>query len=392
MFVFYLDAKANKASITNSLLISICRNPGAMTIEECLLKALRDTNFITEEHYLRPQSMYFQRAARTDKHVSAIRQIISIKIKESIANQIDDVNRHLPPDIRLMAAKRVTGAFDAKNFCDARTYSYLMPSFALCPVSEVTQESYKATPEVIKLFNETLKGYEGTHVFHNFTKGKKFKDHSASRNIRFINCSEPFYPCNQNELEFVVVRIKGQSFMMHQIRKMIGLAIAVVKGFANPEHIRKSMEEPYMDIPKAPGLGLMLEDVHFDRYNRKFGGDGQHEPIEWEAQNDAIEKFKEEYIYPVIVETELKEKSMLNWLQTLSLHTYGEGNACLSNKSNLSSETILKSHNTIQKLDEAVDTDCQDKKRLKTDMDPKSQDDDLTSLDEKTEIKGEQVS
>lgn len=319
------------------------RNPGVRSIEECLLRALRDSGLIPEEHFVRPQLMFFQRAARTDKSVSAIRQIVSLKIKESIMNQLGEVNNHLPPDIRLMGAKRVTATFDAKNYCDARTYSYLMPTFALCPVDELTQESYKVTKEVLKLFNETLQGYVGTHVFHNFTSGKAFKEDSASRVIRYIYCSEPFYPCKQNELEFVVVRVKGQSFMMHQIRKMIGLAIAVVKGFATEEHIKKSLEEPYMDVPKAPGLGLMLEEAHFDRYNRKYGGDGHHEPIEWEAQNDAIDKFKDEYIYPAVVEGEMKEKSMLTWLQTLSLHSYG--NVSVNTKSTV--EVMLKSHNTL---------------------------------------------
>lgn len=298
------------------------RNPGTKTIEECLLGALKGIDMITEEQYIRPQLMYFQRAARTDKSVSAIKQIVSLKIAESISSRIDDINKLLPDDIRLMGCKRVTQSFDAKNYCDARTYSYLMPSFALCPLSEITKEDYRASDEVVALFNSTLQGYVGTHIFHNFTSGKTFKDDSSVRVIRYMNCSKPFFPCDQKELEFVVVRVKGQSFMMHQIRKMIGLAIAVVKGFATEDHIKRSMEEPYMDIPKAPGLGLMLEEVHFDRYNRKYGGDGHHEPIEWEGKNEAIEKFKNEYIYPVVVETEIKEKSMFSWLSTLTLHTY----------------------------------------------------------------------
>lgn len=277
---------------------------------------------ITEEQYLRPQLMFFQRAARTDKSVSAIKQIVSLKIAESIVHKLDDINKFLPEDIRLMGCKRVTQSFDAKNYCDARTYSYLMPSFALCPLSKITTEDYRADEATIKLFNSTLEGYVGTHIFHNFTSGKVYKDDSSVRVIRYMNCSEPFFPCNQKELEFVVVRVKGQSFMMHQIRKMIGLAIAVVKGFATEDHIKRSMEAPFMDIPRAPGLGLMLEEVHFDRYNRKYGGDGQHEPIEWEAQSAAIEKFKNDYIYPVVVETELKEKSMFNWLHNLTLHSY----------------------------------------------------------------------
>lgn len=299
------------------------RNPGTDTIEERLLKALNTAEIISEENYLRPQTMYFQRAARTDKSVSAIRQIVSLKISENVTKQIEMINEFLPVDIRIMGCRRVTQSFDSKNYCDGRTYSYLMPTFALCPLSEVTKESYRVDGDTLKAFNETLKGYVGSHVFHNFTSGKKFRDDSSVRVIRYMECSEPFFPCNQNDLEFVVVRVKGQSFMMHQIRKMIGLAIAISKGFATEDHLKRSMEEPYMDIPKAPGLGLMLEEVHFEKYNRKFGGDGHHEPIEWEKEADKIEEFKNKYIYPVVVETEIQEKSMMHWLQTLSLHSYG---------------------------------------------------------------------
>lgn len=287
------------------------------------MRALKESGVISEDNFIKPQSMYFQRAARTDKSVSAIRQSLSLKAAESITKKLDLINSLLPEDIRLMGCKRVTQSFDAKNFCDHRTYAYLMPTFALSPISEVTKEDYRITPEVLGLFNETLKGYVGSHVFHNFTSGKKFKDDSSVRVIRSMYCSEPFFPCNQNKLEFVVVRVKGQSFMMHQIRKMIGLAIAVVKGFATEDHLKRSMEEPFMDVPKAPGLGLMLEEVHFERYNRKYGGDGHHEPLEWSKQANQIDEFKNKQIYPVIVETELNERSMFKWLTTLSLHSYG---------------------------------------------------------------------
>lgn len=279
---------------------------------------------IPEEQYVRPQLMYFQRAARTDKSVSAIRQIVSMKLRESILDNLSSLNQKLPSDIRVMGAKRVIATFDAKNHCDARTYSYLMPSFTLAPANVEVNESYTVDKATLKSFNDVLQGYVGTHVFHNFTHGKGFKEDSASRVIRFIYCSEPFYPSNQKELEFVVVRVKGQSFMIHQIRKMIGLAVAIVKGYASEDHLRRAFEEKFMDVPKAPGLGLMLEEVHFDRYNRKYGGDGHHEPIEWEAQNDEIEKFKDAFVYSAVVEAELKEKSMLSWLETLPLHSYGE--------------------------------------------------------------------
>lgn len=332
--------------------------------------------------------MHFQRAARTDKSVSAIKQIVSLKVAESIAIRIADVNKLMPPDVKLMGCRKVTQSFDAKNYCDARTYSYLMPSFALCPLTDATKEDYRAPKEVIDLFNSTLEGYLGTHVFHNFTSGKKFHEDSSTRVIRHISCSEPFYPCNQDKIEFVVVRIKGQSFMLHQIRKMVGLAIAVVKGFATEDHIKRSMDEPFMDVPKAPGLGLMLEEVHFDRYNRRYGGDGQHEPIEWEKENDEIEKFKQEFIYPVVVDTEIEEKSMLDWLHTLSLHSYGGESRFLNPilQASLQSEVAGRGQNEkTKRLSDEDENEISSKKR-KSEEDVDINKDDLADNRPKVEL------
>lgn len=51
------------------------RNPGVITIEELLLKALLDADAISQENFEQPQSMAFQRTARTDKGVHAAGEI-----------------------------------------------------------------------------------------------------------------------------------------------------------------------------------------------------------------------------------------------------------------------------------------------------------------------------
>jgi len=262
---------------------------------------------------------YVSGAARTDKGVSAIKQIVSILLPLEFSELIPKVNDLLPPQIRVISAKRVTKFFDAKNFCDGRTYSYLMPSYALCPFDELTTEAFRIKDQTINEFNEILSIYIGTHNYHNFTAHKKPTDPSASRYIMEMNCSQPFI---KDGIEFIVVRVKGQSFMLHQIRKMIGLAIAVMRGLTNKETIIKAFQTLRLDIPMAPGLGLLLEEVHYDRYNLKYGGDGIHEAIKWDENNDAINEFKQQFIYPVIVETEKKEMPMFEWLKTLPLHTY----------------------------------------------------------------------
>jgi len=42
---------------------------------------------------------------------------------------------------------------------------------------------------------------------------------------------------------------------------MIGMTIAVIKGFSSLETIEKTWGTERIDIPKAPGLGLLLEEV-----------------------------------------------------------------------------------------------------------------------------------
>ena len=42
-------------------------------------------------------------------------------------------NSHLPNQIHLIALKRVTKSFDSRHNCSARTYEYLMPTYAFAP-------------------------------------------------------------------------------------------------------------------------------------------------------------------------------------------------------------------------------------------------------------------
>lgn len=91
---------------------------------------------------------------------------------------------------------------------------------------------------------------------------------------------------------------------------------------ASVETLKRCFSTERIDVPKAPGLGLLLEQVHYDKYNRRYGGDGVHAPITWDDVNDKVIKFKEETIYDSMVEKEQSENSMFEWLKTLSYHTY----------------------------------------------------------------------
>ncbi|XP_041666233.1 tRNA pseudouridine synthase A [Cheilinus undulatus] len=299
------------------------RNPGTSqfrTIEDDLVTALIKSGCIPENHGEEMRKMSFQRCARTDKGVSAAGQVVSLKLR-LIEDITQKINEHLPPQIRILGLKRVTQGFNSKNNCDARTYSYMLPTVAFAPKDYDTGNltGFRLEPETLKRVNRLFALYKGTHNFHNFTSQKAANDPSARRYITEMSCGEPFIRADS---EFAVITVRGQSFMMHQIRKMIGLVIAVVKGYVNDDVIERSWGQEKVDVPKAPGLGLVLEKVHFERYNKKFGGDGLHERLEWDSEEEAIKAFKEAHIHPTIVETEGQEGSMVSWMSTLPIHDF----------------------------------------------------------------------
>lgn len=49
--------------------------------------------------------------------------------------------------------------------------------------------------------------------------------------------------------------------MLHQIRKMVGVAMAIAGGYVTEDIISKAFSLDQYDLPMAPGLGLLLEQV-----------------------------------------------------------------------------------------------------------------------------------
>lgn len=132
----------------------------------------------------------------------------------------------------------------------------------------------------------------------------------------------PFVPDNC-EVEFIRLKVTGQSFMLHQIRRMVGLVIAVMRGNMNVGFFDNVFSQERYLIPQAPGLGLVLNNVHFTRYDKRYGDDGQHKPLTFEECDEAVEKFFRAKILPTIIKTELEEKSMQIWVgRRLNRHNF----------------------------------------------------------------------
>ncbi|XP_045538127.1 tRNA pseudouridine synthase A isoform X2 [Papilio machaon] len=293
------------------------RNPGVRTIEEDLMKALFEAKYITEEDFVNQQNAQFQRSSRTDKGVSAARQVVSLKLPLEI--DIEEINKRLPENIKVFGVKRVTNKFNSKIKCNARTYSYTLPTYAFESdfVNDEEKKLYRITEDKLKAVNDVLAFYIGTKSYHNFTEKKHYQDPSASRYMMSFTLDRVFV---DSEWEFAELLVKGQSFMLHQIRKMVGLMIAVVRGHTDISTLEKAFGKDKVMIPTAPGLGLVLDKVHYERYDAKFKD--SHDSLTWEAEEDSVQTFKREKIYPNIVKGEIEDKSMAFWLEKLNKHNY----------------------------------------------------------------------
>jgi tRNA pseudouridine38-40 synthase len=98
--------------------------------------------------------------------------------------------------------------------------------------------------------------------------------------------------------------------MMHQIRKMVGMAVLVVRCGTDFGRVSEAYSpEHRISIPKAPSLGLLLERPVFTSYNQRVLGDKGRPPIDFSTYEKEIQAFKDEHIYRRIFELEEKENS-----------------------------------------------------------------------------------
>lgn len=210
--------------------------------------------------------------------------------------------------------------------------TYTKPKVELNAEDVKRLSEYRVSDEDLEKFNKILEFYCGTHNFHNFTVGKGPNDPSAQRHIKTFSAGRPFVIQSENEseasLEWVAVRVHGLSFMMHQIRKMIGLAILAIRLDAyEPEHLTALFNRLFskankFNVPKAPALGLFLDHPIFEGYNRKFGKEDNRELMDFEPLKERRDAFKNEIIYPEIYTGEFKTREFYNWLKCIDDHAY----------------------------------------------------------------------
>lgn len=179
------------------------------------------------------------------------------------------------------------------------------------------KRSFRLSEEKLNLMRDAMNMYLGHHNFHNFTLGKEFKDASAGRFMKEITVSDPFVIDNT---EWCSIKIHGQSFMLHQIRKMIAMASLVVRTGCPLDRINEAFGADKVNIPKAPALGLLLEQPVYEGYNKRLQDFGYKE-INFRNHAEEMDAFKKKHIYDKIYAEEVKENvfnAFFNFIDTFN--------------------------------------------------------------------------
>lgn len=173
------------------------------------------------------------------------------------------------------------------------------------------KRSYRVPPSRRDRLSSVLQLYLGTNNFWNYTVQKTYRDPSAKRVMKSFVVNPT--PILIDGTEWLSLKVHGQSFMMHQIRKMVGMAALIVRCGCDPTRIKDSYGSTNMSIPKAPSLGLLLERPVFDSYNRRAKNDLQKEPITFDKYTTEMDAFKQKFIYERMYEDEERENVFGNF-------------------------------------------------------------------------------
>ncbi|KAL4889222.1 hypothetical protein BDV59DRAFT_195892 [Aspergillus ambiguus] len=184
------------------------------------------------------------------------------------------------------------------------------------------KRAYRIPPSRLTRVQVALEKYVGTRNFWNYTIQKTFNDASAKRHIKSFKADTK--PVIINGTEWLSLKVHGQSFMMHQIRKMVAMAALVVRCGCDPKRIEEAYGPTKIAIPKAPGLGLLLERPVFESYNKKGAMVNDRKPINFDEYTETMNEFKQREIYDRIFREEVETNAFTSFFNHIDHYSLEE--------------------------------------------------------------------
>jgi tRNA pseudouridine38-40 synthase len=209
------------------------RQPKLKTVEGNLIDSLVKSEIIVD-----PKISMFRSASRTDKGVSALGNVVAFNTnvsKNKIKNELFKENH----SIVIYGIKEVNQEFYPRH-AKSRQYRYFLKSNDL------------DIKKIITISN----CFTGKHNFSNFAKLESFKDPIRKiENIIFTF-----------ENDLLKIDFFAQTFLWHQIRKIISALIKIGNDKLEKTQICEALENPdkKVDFGLAHAEPLILKDIFYD--------------------------------------------------------------------------------------------------------------------------------
>lgn len=183
------------------------------------------------------KSASFRTAGRTDKGVSARRQIISVT-PEDPKKFVEAMNFHLPPDIWCLEYAEVSEDFYPRYAAGVRTYRYFFPY-----------------PLDIAAMDDAASAFVGVHDFSGFSKMETGRDPK-----RTVTAAKVFAGGNG----LPVFEVSAKSFLWNMVRGMAGILEAVGLGLVPAAFVSEQLENHTWRVHPADAAGLVFWDAEID--------------------------------------------------------------------------------------------------------------------------------
>jgi tRNA pseudouridine38-40 synthase len=229
--------------------------PDALTIQGTLASAI---GRVTGENVL-PQG-----SGRTDAGVHALAQVANFTTTSPIPaeNLVKALNDVLPQSVRVLQAVEAGAEFHARKSAVAKTYRYRMYREAICPPFLARYVWHYPFPLDEAAMQNAAQLIVGEHDFTSFAAvdPERGREGEAGSNVRRVFCSS----WDRQSEEFVYT-VRGNGFLHHMVRNLVGTFLLVGKRSLRPEDISRILNERTRSAAGAtvPASGLYLVNVEY---------------------------------------------------------------------------------------------------------------------------------
>jgi tRNA pseudouridine38-40 synthase len=216
-----------------------------------------------------------QGSGRTDAGVHALGQVASFALAAPIpeANLARALNRALPASIRVLSATREASDFHARHSARAKTYEYRVFRGEICPPWLARYVYAFNAPLDVAAMQRAAVLVCGEHDFTSFAAtdpDRLERDSDVEGSGTNVRCLHTSQWALESEHDLLLYRVRGNSFLHHMVRNLVGTFLEVGRGNLTETEIPAILESLSRARagPTAPARGLFLVNVEYSSGNR----------------------------------------------------------------------------------------------------------------------------